>query len=51
MKNDEEEKERILRALGQTDGNKKNAARLLGIGRSTLYSKMREYGLNDGPKA
>ncbi|MCS3352794.1 sigma-54 dependent transcriptional regulator [Bacteroides uniformis] len=51
LKNDEEEKERILRALGQTDGNKKNAARLLGIGRSTLYSKMREYGLNDGPKA
>lgn len=50
LKNDEEEKERILRALEQTGGNKRDAARLLGIGRSTLYNKMREYGLNDSSK-
>ncbi|MCM1511430.1 MAG: hypothetical protein NC116_12045 [Clostridium sp.] len=45
LKNATEEKERILRVLKQADGNKKNAARLLGIGRTTLYRKMEEYGL------
>lgn len=39
------EKERILRALKQARGNKKLAAKMLGIGRTTLYSKMDEYGL------
>lgn len=45
LKSDEEEKERILRALEQADGNKKTAAKLLGIGRTTLYEKLEEYGL------
>lgn len=40
-----EDKERILRALKQANGNRKVAAELLGIGRTTLYSKLEEYGL------
>ncbi len=47
LKNEEEEKERILRALKQAKGNKKLAAKMLGIGRSTLYNKLDEYGLNE----
>ena len=47
LKNGEEEKERIERALKQADGNKRLAAKLLGIGRTTLYNKLDEYGLND----
>ena len=45
LRNDAEYKERILRALKQANGNRKIAAELLGIGRSTLYSKLEEYGL------
>ena len=45
LRNDEEDKERIIRALKQANGNRKVAAELLGIGRTTLYSKLEEYGL------
>lgn len=45
LRNEEEEKERILRALKQANGNRKVAADLLGIGRTTLYVKLEEYGL------
>ena len=45
LRNDEEDKERIIRALKQADGNRKVAAELLGIGRTTLYNKLEEYGL------
>ncbi len=45
LRNDVEDKERILRALKQANGNRKVAAELLGIGRSTLYSKLEEYGV------
>lgn len=45
LRNDTEDKERILRALKQANGNRKIAAELLGIGRTTLYSKLEEYGL------
>ena len=45
LRNDVEEKERILRALKQANGNRKVAAELLEIGRTTLYSKLEEYGL------
>ena len=45
LRNDVEDKERILRALKQANGNRKVAAELLGIGRTTLYSKLEEYGL------
>jgi len=39
------EKHTIARALAATGGARAEAARLLGIGRTTLYRKMREYGI------
>ncbi len=42
----EKEEERIiLQALEKAQGNKARAARALGINRSTLYDKIRKYGL------
>ena len=41
------EKLQILRALEQTGGNRKLAAELLGIGRTTLYSKMKLFGIDN----
>jgi len=40
-----EEKERILLALKQADGNRNTAARVLGISRTIFYRKMAKYGL------
>lgn len=45
LKDTEQEKERIRRALEQANGNRNAAARLLGIGHTTLYRKMLEYGM------
>lgn len=45
LRNDTEEKERIIRALKQANGNRSIAAELLGIGRTTLYNKLEELGL------
>ena len=42
---DEMEKGQIIRALERAKGNRTLAAELLGIGRTTLYSKMRLYGI------
>lgn len=42
------EKEAIVRALAETSGrarSKDHAAKLLGIGRATLYRKIKEYGI------
>jgi two-component system NtrC family response regulator len=39
------EKELILKALEQAEGNKSQAARLLGLTRRTLYSRMEKHGL------
>ena len=36
---------RRIRALEQAKGNRKLAAELLGIGRTTLYNKMKAYGI------
>lgn len=47
LKSGEEERERIVRALKQANGNKKLAAKLLGIGRTTLYGKLEEYGISE----
>jgi DNA-binding NtrC family response regulator len=40
-----DERQRILQALEQTGGNRMAAARLLGIGRSTLYRKLVSLGI------
>ena len=47
LESGDEERGRILRALKQAAGNKKMAAKILGIGRTTLYNKLVEYGLNE----
>jgi two-component system response regulator HydG len=39
------ERETILRTLGETGGNKSEAARRLGITRRTLHQKLRRYGM------
>jgi DNA-binding NtrC family response regulator len=45
---DDVERRHIARTLSYTRGNKRRAAHLLGIARSTLLAKVRKYGL-DGP--
>ncbi|MFZ5646796.1 MAG: sigma-54 interaction domain-containing protein [Bacillota bacterium] len=39
------EREKLVSALSLTNGNKKQAAQILGINRSTLYDKLKKYGL------
>jgi two-component system response regulator HydG len=41
------EKEAILTAIRNLNGDKLLAARLLGIGKTTLYRKLKEYGIHD----
>jgi DNA-binding NtrC family response regulator len=43
------EKELILQALERAAGNKSAAARLLGLTRRTLYSRMEKHGLRAEP--
>ncbi len=45
LRNDAEDKKLILHALKQANSNCKVATELLGIGRTTLYNKLEEYGL------
>jgi transcriptional regulator of acetoin/glycerol metabolism len=40
------EKRAILATLEQLNGDKLLAARMLGIGKTTLYRKLKEYGVN-----
>jgi DNA-binding NtrC family response regulator len=42
----ESEKQAIVRALAATQGDRSRAAAILGIGRTTLYRKMKQYGLD-----
>ena len=44
----EMEKQAILGTIRQLNGDKLLAARLLGIGKTTLYRKLKEYGLGEG---
>lgn len=39
------QKDRIIKALKQTDGNKRQATKLLGISPPTLYKKMEQYNI------
>ncbi len=39
------ERQRLLDALGEANGNKSVAARLLGLPRSTLFSKLKKHGI------
>jgi len=43
----EMEKQAILSAIRTLNGDKLQAARLLGIGKTTLYRKLKEYGIAD----
>jgi transcriptional regulator of acetoin/glycerol metabolism len=43
----EMEKRAIIQALQYTKGDRVMAAHLLGIGRTTLYRKLKEYGIQD----
>ena len=41
------EREAILGAIRALNGDKLQAAKLLGIGKTTLYRKLKEYGIAD----
>jgi len=43
----EMEKQAILGTISQLNGDKLKAAKLLGIGKTTLYRKLKEYGISD----
>ena len=45
----QEEYERIQKAIASCGGEKKKAAKLLGISRSTLYEKLKKYQNEDNP--
>jgi two-component system response regulator HydG len=45
------EQQAIVQALARTKGDRLRAAKLLGIGRTTIYRKMKEYGLEDGAES
>lgn len=45
---DQAERAHIARTLAHTAGNRRQAALVLGISRSTLLHKIRKYGLDDG---
>ncbi len=46
---DSVERRHIAHTLRHTHGNRRNAAQLLGIARSTLLAKIRKYGLDKDP--
>jgi DNA-binding NtrC family response regulator len=46
-----QERRAILDAIRNTHGDKLTAARLLGIGKTTLYRKLKEYGISDATQS
>ena len=46
---EEIEKDAILEALEASDGNKSEAARILGINRKTLHKKLKTYDMEGNP--
>jgi transcriptional regulator of acetoin/glycerol metabolism len=44
-----QERDAIVKALQQGNGNQTRAARILGMGRNTLWRKMKKYGI-DSPQ-
>ena len=44
---DEIKKERLRKALDESGGNRSEAARMLGISRTSVWNQMRRYGLSD----
>ena len=46
LRDADEERVRIEKALRETGGNKSKAAQLLGIDRKTIYNKMARYGID-----
>ena len=42
------ERDAIIKALDMASGNKSEAAELLGMGRTTLYRRLRQLGLDVG---
>jgi DNA-binding NtrC family response regulator len=44
---EELERRAILRTLRETGGDKLAAARILGIGKTTLYRKLKQYNLGE----
>ncbi len=48
LRNETVEKQQIMTALEKTDNNITQAARLLGVSRTTLTYKLRYYGLRKG---
>ena len=46
LRDDGDEKARIVAALEHTNGHRQQAAELLGISRNTLQNKIRKYGIN-----
>ncbi len=47
---DEVIKRTLIRSLEETDGNRRRAADLLGVSRSTLYRMLARYGIDEGSR-
>ena len=45
LHDEDTERQRIITALQQTNGNKAKAARLLGVDRKTIYNKIEKLGI------
>jgi transcriptional regulator of acetoin/glycerol metabolism len=43
-------KKTLVRSLEETEGNRRRAADLLGVSRSTLYRMLTRYGLVENPR-